>query len=188
MTIIKAERVTLRPWTTDEYHRLIDAGILSSADKVELLDGQIVEMSPAGNYHAAFIESLADILRDVLSETYMIRTQNPVTLGPRSEPEPDLAVVNRRKDYYAAGHPGPADISLLIEVADTSLNKDRYVKAPLYAGAGVPEYWIVNLEEEVLEQYLHPERGRYQKQRVYRLEDTLDGPLLPALPIREIWL
>lgn len=188
MTIIKQAYVTPRSWTTDEYHRLIEIGVLSSMDKVELLDGQIVEMSPAGNYHAACIEFLGDKLKGLLSKDYMLRSQNPIVLSNVSEPEPDLAVVKYRSDYYAHAHPGPDDILLLIEVADTSLAKDRHVKSMLYAESGVPEYWIMNLEEQVLEQFLFPENGRYKQQRIYSSSEELDSPLVPALKISDLWL
>ncbi len=188
MTIIKQEYVTPKSWTTAEYHRLIEIGVLSSEDKIELLDGQIVEMSPAGNYHAACIEFLGDELKRLLSKAFMIRRQNPILLTNNSEPEPDLAIVNYRKDYYAHAHPGPADILLLIEVADTSLAKDRHIKSTLYAEANIPEYWIMNTEEDLLEQFLYPENGRYKQQRIYTKEELLESPLLPTLEISSLWL
>lgn len=188
MTIIKQEYVTPKTWTTAEYHRLIEIGVLSSEDKIELLDGQIVEMSPAGNYHAACIEFLGDELKRLLSKDFMIRRQNPILLANNSEPEPDLAIVKYRKDYYAHAHPGPEDILLLIEVADTSLAKDRHIKSVLYAEANIPEYWIMNTEEDLLEQFIYPENGRYKQQRIYSKGELLESPLLPALEISSLWL
>lgn len=188
MTITKPEYITPKHWTTAEYHRLIEIGVLSSEDKIELLDGQIVEMSPAGNYHAACIEFLGDELKHLLPEHFMVRRQNPVVLANNSEPEPDLAIVKYRKDYYALAHPGPEDILLLIEVADISLAKDRHVKSTLYAESGIPEYWIMNTEEDLLEQYLHPENGRYKQQRIYSKDEVLESPLLPAMGVSSLWL
>ena len=188
MTIIKQEYVTPKTWTTAEYHRLIEIGVLSSEDKIELLDGQIVEMSPAGNYHAACIDYIGPYLERIIGEEYWIRRQNPILLANNSEPEPDLAIVKYRKDYYAHAHPGPEDILLLIEVADTSLAKDRHVKSTLYAEAGIPEYWIMNTEEDLLEQFIYPENGRYKQQRIYTKQELLESPFLPALEINSLWL
>lgn len=188
MTIIKQEYVTPKSWTTAEYHRLIEIGVLSSEDKIELLDGQIVEMSPAGNYHAACIDYIGHYLAQIFGEKYWIRRQNPVVLNNNSEPEPDLAIVKYRKDYYAKAHPAPEDILLLIEVADTSLAKDRHIKSVLFAESNIPEYWIINTEEDLLEQYLYPENGRYKQQRIYTKEEVLESPLLPSLEVSSLWL
>ncbi|MEL7424643.1 MAG: Uma2 family endonuclease [Bacteroidota bacterium] len=179
----------LRKWNTSEYQRLVAAGFFSSEDHVELLDGQIIEMSPAGNFHAATVEYVVDQLRLLLPlDTHMIRSQNPVVLGDRSEPEPDIAVVDARRDYYRAGHPEAKDIRLLIEVADTSLEKDRNLKAELYAQAEIPEYWIINLEEEVIEQFSEPKDGRYWQQRIHHKESTFEIGLLSGQSVGKFWL
>lgn len=147
--------------TVAEYHQMAAAGILSREDRVELLNGKIVNMSPIGSAHAACVEKISESLRLVLGEKAMVRAQNPVTLGDYSEPEPDLAVVVRKENFYADRHPAPREIFLIIEVADATLQKDRQEKLPIYAAAGIPEYWIANLEKQELEVYRLPERDQY---------------------------
>lgn len=164
-------------WTVQRYEKLIAAGILEEDEKLELINGQILKMSPVGNRHAACVELLADLLRENIAPALQVRMQNPVVLDDFSEPEPDLALVNRREDYYRDGHPRLTDIHLLIEVSDTSLEKDRNIKIPFYASCGVKEVWIVNLEDSVVERYWSPEQGEYQKQKEYSSFSELPLPM-----------
>lgn len=152
-----------RPFSVADYHRMIDAGILAEDERVELLEGVIVLMSPQKDPHAHAIEELTFALARQIDDRHRLRCQLPLTLGEDSEPEPDLAVVLARgKDRPASGHPRSA--LLVIEVAGDSLRKDRLVKSRLYARAAIPEYWIVNLEDRCLEVYRDPdpESGVYR--------------------------
>lgn len=142
--------------TVDEYHKMAEVGILTEEDRVELLNGQIIEMSPIGSRHAAFVEKIDKYLSRMLGDKAMVRAQNPILLSNMSELEPDIAVVKYKENYYADGHPTPEDIFLIIEVADSSLELDRQAKLPLYAVAGIPEYWIVNVETREIEVYRQP--------------------------------
>ena len=117
---------------------MAEAGILRHGERVELLSGVIVRMSPIGSRHAAWVDALANLLIDRIERRAMIRVQNPVRLDSNSEPEPDVTVIRRRGDFYASAHPGPDDVLLLIEVSDTTVAFDREVKLPLYAAAGNP--------------------------------------------------
>lgn len=159
--------------SVNDYHKMIAAQIFTPADKVELLNGQIIQMSPIGSRHAACVEKIVDILKPLLANQAMVRVQNPVSLPPNSEPEPDISVVATQADYYATAHPQPKDIYILIEVADSSLEVDQSVKTGIYAAAMIPEYWIVNLEENVLEVYQKPEAGVYKQRKLYFKTDTL---------------
>jgi len=154
--------VSPRPFSVAEYHRMVDAGILTEDDRVELLEGVIVLMSPQKEPHAQAIEVLTEALVLKVSGRYRVRPQLPLTLGDSSEPEPDLAVVPLPEPGAPALNRRAA--LLVIEVAGESLRKDRLAKSRIYARAGIPEYWIVNLEERCIEVSRDPdaEAGVYR--------------------------
>lgn len=162
--------------TCDDYHAMIAAGILDEEDKVELLNGELIYMSPIGPNHGGVTNRLNNLLQELLKSSAIIAVQNPVTLAPFSEPEPDLAVLKPRKDFYSEAHPAPEDIFLLIEVADTTLERDRTVKGSLYANAGIPFYWIVNLPEMQLEVYSQPAKDQYKLRRIYLPDEKVEIP------------
>ena len=171
-----------------EYHRMIEAGILHEDERVELLEGVIVAMAPQRDPHAWAIEWLTRFLVRVLGDEYRVRPQLPLTLGDQNEPEPDLAVV--RAGSRAKGrHPDSA--LLVIEVADDSLRKDRTVKSALYARFGIPEYWIVNVEDEVIEALTDPNRdaGVYRRLQTFSKEDAITSVAIPlvSFPVRELF-
>ncbi|WGV28379.1 Uma2 family endonuclease [Halotia branconii] len=138
--------VSIAKWTIDEYHRMIDAGILSDR-QVELLQGEIVEMPPEGEPHAYCSDEAGEYLAKLLAERAKIRHAKPITLPNDSEPEPDLAIVRRLGREYREHHPYPENIFWLIEYANSSLEKDLEIKSRIYAQAGILEYWIVNLKK-----------------------------------------
>ena len=162
----------------DEYYRMAEAGILGPDARVELIEGEIIDMAPIGSQHAAVVRQLAHILHQNVGDQAIVSTQNPVRLDEYSEPEPDLALLRPRDDFYAAAHPGPGDVLLIIEVADTSLRYDREIKIPLYARHGIPEVWLVDLENERLLRFLEPGPDGY------RTEEDVTGiaPLRPTRP------
>ncbi len=139
------------------------AGIFGEDDRVELLDGEIIEMTPIRRRHAGCVNRLARLLAGRLQDLAVLSVQNPVRLDPYSEPQPDLALLRPRPDDYAGSHPGPSDILLIIEVADTSAGWDRRRKVPVYAAAGVPECWLADLAAETLEVSRQPEAGAYRE-------------------------
>jgi Uma2 family endonuclease len=155
-------QVAKHSFTVAEYERMGEAGIFSEEDRVELIEGEIVEMSPIGERHAACVDALSEMLREKLQRSVNIRTQNPVRLGEHSEPQPDIAILKRREDFYRNAHPTPEDVLLIIEVSDTTLEYDRQIKTPMYARALVPEVWIVNLMDERIETYRAPSGDAYQ--------------------------
>ena len=158
-----------RLFTVEEYHKMGDSGILKEGDRVELIRGEIVQMSPIGPVHAACVDRLNELFMVRLAGRIIVRVQNPVELDDTSEPEPDLTLLRRRNDFYSTGHPQPTDILLLIEVADTTLRKDREIKIPLYAEHKIPEVWLLNLSEYCVEVYRDPGIDGYQN--VQRLEE-----------------
>ncbi len=163
----------LHLFNTEAYHRMGEAGLLDG-QRVELLEGRIIDMSPIKPKHAGVVAFFIHYLSRQLSEDYIVNAQNPIALSDWSEPEPDVSILRYRADFYKRSHPQPEDIHLLIEVADTSLEKDQKVKLPLYAAAGIPEVWIVNLPQQQLEQYTEPAADGYRSIRIYRAGDRLE--------------
>lgn len=143
--------------SADDYERMGQAGILGEDDRVELIEGEIIDMPPIGSPHGGAVNRIANrLVRAVTENDAILSTQNPVRLSDFSEPEPDIALLRPRDDFYAKRHPGPEDVLLLIEVAETSLRYDRDKKLPLYARAGIPESWLVDLSGKVLWLYRDP--------------------------------
>lgn len=147
--------------TVEEYYRMAEAGILGEDDRLELIDGEIIDMPPIGVGHTSVVKRLNAIFTRGAGEGAIVSVQDPIRLNARSEPQPDLALLRHRADYYRDAHPGPADVLMLVEVADSSLRYDVDVKLPLYARHGIPEVWIVDLEHRRLEIYRRPEGGAY---------------------------
>lgn len=156
-----------RRFTVDEYYLMAEVGIIKPGERVELLDGEIVPMSPIGPMHAEVVERLRDLLSEQLKGKANVRSQNPVRTSKRSEPQPDVSVVKPRSGGYTKAHPTSADVLLLIEVSDTTLAKDRDVKLPLYAAAGIPEVWIVDLASQQIEQHYGPGGNQYRSKQTW---------------------
>lgn len=154
-----------RRFTVDEYHRMADVGILTEDDQVELLDGEIIPMSPIGTEHAACVNALTRCLYGCLPADVIIQVQNPIGLNDDSEPVPDISVLQPRDDGYRHHRPGPAEVQLVIEVADSSLEKDRQVKIPLYAQHGIREVWLIDLIKPGVEVYRSPGPNGYADMR-----------------------
>ncbi len=170
-------------FTVDEFYRMLDAGIFTEDDRVELIEGDIVTMTPIGARHAACVKRLNALLNRVLGERAIIGVQDPLRLDEKNEVLPDITVLRFRPDFYAEAHPGPGDVLLVVEVAKTSLAYDREVKVALYARYGVPEYWLVNLQDNVVEVYRRPFAQGYKETLVFAKGDTLTPALLPDVHI-----
>jgi Uma2 family endonuclease len=164
----ESAQVARHAFTVDEYHRMGETGILGEGARVELIEGEIIEMSPIGSPHAARVKRLNRLLVRRLGTKAIVQVQDPVVLNRFSEPQPDLAVLKPRGDFYAAKHPEPRDVLLVVEVADTSRAFDRTVKAPLYARTGVRELWVVDVIDEVVEVHRKAQRGAYREIERFR--------------------
>jgi hypothetical protein len=171
-------------FTVEQYHRMGDAGIFSPDARVELIDGEIFEMSPIGPWHAGVVNRLNRAFVTGLGDRAVVHVQNPVGLDRYSEPLPDLTLLRSRPDFYGTAHPTPADALLLVEVADTSLERDRGRKLPLYARTGVPEVWIVNRQADAVEVFRGPSRGGYGERQVCGRGQTLAPVAFPDLALR----
>ena len=150
-----------RRFTVAEYYALAEVGILGENERVELLEGDIIVMPPIGDWHASSVLRLNSAMVPPLQGRAIVSVQGPTRLNNRSEPQPDVMLLRWRDDFYQGGHPGPADVLLLIEVADTTVDYDRGAKLSAYARAGIPEVWIVTRENRRIEVYTEPESGAY---------------------------
>ena len=179
-----------RPWrfTVDDYYAMAEAGILTHDERVELVNGEIIQMSPIGDRHAYSVDELVDLLVYRFRGRARIRCQNPVRIDGRREVQPDIAVLKLRDDLYSSGHPGPADVLLLIEVSDTTLSYDRDVKLPMYAQFDIPESWIVNIPDGVVEVYTDPSDGEYRTRRVYAADESVSPTSFPDVTLPVSWI
>lgn len=176
-------QVVKHRFTVEEYHRMGTAGIFSEDDRVELIEGEIVEMSPIGSRHAACVKRLIRLFDRGVGDRAIVGAQDPIRLGEHSEPQPDLALLRPRPDFYAHAHPGPEDVLLVVEVAETSADYDREVKVPLYARAGIPEVWLVELYAEQIEVYRQPAPHGYQEVQTVRRGQHLSSQTFPELAL-----
>jgi Uma2 family endonuclease len=162
-------------FSVEEFHKLADAGVLNEDARVELIEGELIKMSPIGSPHAGVVEQLVYIFQKHTGG-YLVRTQNPIVLGEHSEPEPDIVLVRARNDFYKKAHPRPEDILLIVEVADTTIEYDRKVKVPLYAEHGIPEAWLIDLNRKQLEIHLQPSADGY-RQTLKPARDAVVSPV-----------
>lgn len=175
-------QLSRRLFTAEEYHRMANAGIFSEDDRVELLEGEIVEMTPIGSRHAACVARLTALFSRV-QEKCIVWVQNPIRMEEHSEPQPDLALLRPQPDFYAQEHPRAHDVLLVVEVAETSTDYDRAVKIPIYARAGIPEVWLVDNQKRIVEIYLKPSSEGYGEFSRYRPGQRISPKALPDLVI-----
>ena len=172
-----------RRFTADEYQLMGDVGIFSPDERLELIDGDILTMPSINPPHAAAVDRATRTLVLATGRNAIVRVQSPVYLHMFAEPRPDLVLLRPRDDFYASTHPGPQDILLAIEIADSSLRYDRDRKAPLYARAGIAEYWLVDLKGQSVTCYTKPSDGVYDRSVTRQRGHTLTPALLPALTV-----
>lgn len=170
--------------TVERYDQMITAGVLHEDEHLELLGGEIIEMSPIGIPHAVCVNRLNKLFNRSLAEEIIVSVQNPIRLDMFSEPEPDIALLQPRQDFYAGGHPEPEDIMLLVEVAETSLEYDREQKLPRYAQAGIAEVWIVNLFEQQIEVHQRPSPQGYQHTVIVKGAETVSPAAFPQMTLK----
>lgn len=155
--------VTKRLINTEDYYKMAETGMLKPDENVELINGEIYTMSPIGIKHATVVDHLSALMIHSLADIAKVRIQNPIHIDQWNELEPDLTIMKFRKDRYVTAHPKPAEILMVIEVSDTSYDIDRKMKLPIYASAGIPVYWIINLSENRIEIYEEPMDDLYRK-------------------------
>ena len=168
-------------FTVDEFARMGEAGLFTEADRVELLDGEIVAMTPIGALHAGLVSRLTELVVTCLAGKAYVGIQNPVRLDHYTEPQPDLVVARRRTSFYTDRHPEPGDILLVIEVADSSLRYDRLEKVPRYGRAGIPETWLVDVEAVAVTVYTEPGPHGYANRHVRHRGDEIIATRVPEI-------
>lgn len=168
-----AVQLLRRKFTVEQYHRMAELGILTEGERVELIRGEIIEMSAIGIRHAACVNRLVRLFTKRLGDRIILAPQNPVLLDDHSEPQLDIALLQPRNDFYETAHPQSSDIFLLIEVADTTVKYDREVKIPLYAENNIAEVWLVDINEQLIEVYREPTLNSYQNVRKLTRGQTL---------------
>ncbi|MDZ7753956.1 MAG: Uma2 family endonuclease [Gammaproteobacteria bacterium] len=167
--------------TVADYHRMGETGVFAPGARTELIEGAIIDMTPIGSRHAACVDRLTRQVLLAVGQRAVVRVQGPLILAEYTEPQPDLALLRPREDFYARAHPRPEDVVLLVEVADTTVAFDRHTKLPLYARHGIPEAWLVDLPAGVLEIHREPEEGAYTRLDRLSPRDLAAVPL-PGIP------
>ena len=176
--------ITKKLFTVDEYYRMAEVGILSERDRVELIEGEIIQMSPIGRRHAACVDRTNHIFNALLKRRAIVSTQNPLRLNEYNEPQPDLVVLKWRNDFYATRPHTPKDALFVVEVSDSSLLYDVKIKLPLYSATGVRELWIENLKENVLLVCRNPEGRTYKTQLTLSRADSISPLAFPDVSFK----
>ncbi|MBI3980085.1 MAG: Uma2 family endonuclease [Chloroflexi bacterium] len=179
---------TRRRFSVDEYRQMARSGILGEDDRVELIDGEIIEMAPIGHRHQRCVIALTHLFTERLGRRALVSVQGPIRLSDYTEPQPDVVLLRPGPDLYVSGHPGPDDVFLIVEVAETSSRFDRRVKIPRYGRSGVPECWLVELDKQTVTVYGNPTATGYRTAQTMRRGQTLTPLAFPdlAIPVDEI--
>jgi Uma2 family endonuclease len=181
--ILSRYRVPRHRLTVRDYHRLAEAGVLGEDDRVELLEGQLVDMAAIGPRHALAVDALTELLVFAAAGQAVVRVQNPIVLDDGSEPQPDFTLLRRPWQGYPEEHPRPPDVYLLVEVADSSLDFDLGAKLELYARAGIREFWVVDLTTNRVLVHRNPNGGEYASIAAVDMSGTLQVEALPGVTI-----
>ncbi len=158
-------------FSVQDYHRMAETGVLRPDTRVELLDGKIIDMSPIGPFHGGVAKFLNKVFTSAARGRWVASVQDPLSLGEHSEPQPDIMLLKPAKDFYRRRHPQPADVFLLVEISDSTLETDQADKLPAYGRAGIPEVWIVNLNELTVEVYREPQFNGYGSKTILQTGD-----------------
>ena len=167
-----------------QFHRMLESGVLTADDRVELIDGEMRDMPPIGPIHSGCTVRLIQVFTQALGNQALINVQGPLALDRRSELYPDLLVLKPRDDFYQTGHPSADDVLLLIEVADSTLSYDRKTKLPKYARAGVPLYWIVDVVHKTIHEYQDPDRFARRYRQCRSVTDGAITTTLAGVPVQ----
>ncbi|MEP0917748.1 Uma2 family endonuclease [Leptolyngbya sp. DQ-M1] len=175
--------VLRRLFTVKQYHRMIETGIIQEGDRVELIRGEIIEMASLGTRHAAGVNRLNRLFFKKFGDQVLVAVQNPVEVDAHSEPQPDIAILRPREDFYASAHPTPTDVFLLIEVSDSTIRHDRTVKIPLYAEDSIAESWVVDVNAELIEVYRQPSATGYRSLQTFMRGQAIELLAFPGVSI-----
>ncbi len=178
-----ALEVTRRRFTAAEYARMGEAGVLHEDDRVELIEGEILESAPIGYGHAACVRRLTGLFSRLLGDGVQVSVQNPIDLNEHNQPQPDVVLLRPRNDFSSSAHPTAADILLVVEVAETSGEYDRQIKVPLYALHGIDEVWLVDLRQRRVLVYRDASADSYRTARSFQSSDALSAPAFTDLRV-----
>ena len=167
-----------------DVERMIKAGVFAGNERVELIEGELIQMAPQGNNHISSIIRLDRFLHRRVGDDVLVSVQNAVIINNINEPQPDISLLRFREDYYSTAKARPEDILLLIEVSDSTVTYDRKIKVPLYARNGVAEVWLINLPKKIVEVYNHLENGKYKVVKKLERGETLSPKLIPSLKLK----
>lgn len=170
-------------FTVDEYYKMAGIGILKDGERTELIDGEVIEMSPMGVPHSSAVMRVTAFFTSALKDKVTVAVQLPVRLNAFNEPQPDIGLLRLRKDFYRSRHPGPGDVLLILEISDTSLRYDRDVKLGVYAASRIPEFWVLDLVENALLVFREPARGAYATSQKFQREDFVSMLAFPDIRI-----
>ena len=189
-TVLEAREHAAVPyhrWTVEDYHLMARSGLLDETDRVELIEGELIDMAPIGSRHAFILNWLNRALSAAVGEVALVSIQNPVRLGERSEPQPDVALI--KGGNYMDNLPTAADVLLIVEVSDSTLEYDRDVKVSLYARHGIPEVWLVDVNARELTLYREPAEGQYRLIRKPTAMEAVSPTAMPgvAIALTEVW-
>lgn len=172
-----------KKFRTNEVYQMIRIGILPEESGWELIDGEIIQKMPTGSKHAGTVKRLNRILTNLFTDDAIISIQDPIHIDEHNEPEPDVALLKPRDDFYEENHPKPEDVLLLIEVSDSTLEYDRETKKTMYAEAGIKEFWLVNLKQDLVETYTDPANGVYYEMKIFGRGETASSKHITALSL-----
>ena len=175
---------TRKLFTVDDYYRMAEVGILTPQDRVELIEGEIVEMSPIGTRHAMTVNRASMIFARGVGDRAVVAIQNPAHIDNYNEPQPEVVLIRPREGFYGTAHPAPEDVLLLIEVSETSLRFDRNVKLPIYARSGVREVWIVDLNNAVVHMFRNPSERNYSDATIKGRGKSISLEAFPDFSVR----
>jgi Uma2 family endonuclease len=190
-TVVELENISPvvpKRFRVEDFRKMTEAGILPEESGWEIIDGYLIDKMTIGSKHASTVKRLNRLLANVSGNETIISVQDPIHIDEYNEPEPDIALLKPREDFYAESHPTPEDVLLLIEVSDSTVEYDREVKKNLYAAAGINEFWLVNLPDSTVEVYSSPKNGNYRLARILESGETVESGLIKnlILPIDEI--
>jgi Uma2 family endonuclease len=170
-----------RRFTVEEYHKMARSGIFAPDERVKLIRGEIIQISPIGTRHAAYVRRLNTLFSERLGGKVLVDTQNPVELDNTSEPQPDVTLLKPRQDFYESAHPQVADVFLIVEVVDSIVRGDREIKIPLYAEDNIVEVWLIDINGQCIEVYRNPTPNGYKNVQTFRQGQTLTVQAFPDL-------
>ncbi|MCD9188849.1 MAG: Uma2 family endonuclease [Pyrinomonadaceae bacterium] len=171
-------------FTVDDFNAMTEQGMFRPTDRLELIEGEIIEISPIGRLHARCVDLLNHFLNKYTAENVIIRAQSPIILDDLSEPQPDISILRFQADFYKQSHPKAADILLIIEVSDSTVEYDRTLKFPKYASAKIPEAWLINLEAERIEVHSNPKENIYGMVKIYQRGEEVLSETMPELKLK----